>query len=142
VNDRADTARVAGADGVHLTSNSISPRVIRQTFGDDFIIGLSTHSLEEAGASPGADFAVFGPVFRSLSKPDYGRSLGVSQLKLVASELSPLPILALGGITLDNAVECFQAGVAGIAGISLLQNVAELRATVRILREQFQGIQE
>src|SRR3954470_21154173 len=69
VNDRADIARAARADGVHLTTRSIEARVIRRAFGTDFLIGVSTHSLAEAkGARKGgADFAVFGPVFDTLS---------------------------------------------------------------------------
>src|SRR5215213_3988547 len=65
VNDRADIARAAGADGVHLTTRSLEAAVVRRAFGEDFLIGVSAHSLEEARAARdgGADFAVFGPVF-------------------------------------------------------------------------------
>jgi thiamine-phosphate diphosphorylase len=70
VNDRADIAASAGADGVHLTTRSLTPDVIRKEFGAKFLIGASTHSLVEArdACRQGADFAVFGPIFPSPSK--------------------------------------------------------------------------
>ena len=70
VNDRADIARGAGADGVHLTTRSLEARIVRRTFGEEFLIGVSTHSIEEArdAREGGADFAVFGPVFETASK--------------------------------------------------------------------------
>src|SRR5439155_18063523 len=70
INDRSDVALAAGADGVHLTANSLSPRTIRENFPSNFIIGASTHSLAEArtAAEDGANFAVFGPVFESPRK--------------------------------------------------------------------------
>jgi thiamine-phosphate pyrophosphorylase len=70
VNDRADIARAAGADGVHLTSQSLPANVVRKMFGPEFVIGVSTHSFEEARAAQaaGADFVVFGPVFRNRVK--------------------------------------------------------------------------
>ncbi|HEX7773081.1 MAG TPA: thiamine phosphate synthase, partial [Pyrinomonadaceae bacterium] len=69
VNDRADIARAAGADGVHLTSQSLPADVVRNIFGPEFLIGVSTHSLDEARAARdgGADFVVFGPVFETES---------------------------------------------------------------------------
>src|SRR6185369_14410224 len=65
VNDRSDIARAAGADGVHLTSQSLPADVVRNMFGSEFLIGVSTHSLDESRAARngGADFVVFGPVF-------------------------------------------------------------------------------
>src|SRR2546427_2903572 len=73
VNDRGDVAQAAGADGAHLSSGSLESRVVRQTFGEEFLIGASTHSLAEARAARdgGADFAVFGQVFETVSKRIY-----------------------------------------------------------------------
>lgn len=126
VNDRADIARTAGADGVHLTTTSIDTGVVRRTFGGDFLIGVSTHSLAEAQAASnrGADFAVFGPVFPTQSKERYGEPLGLNKLEEVARELNPFPILALGGMTAERIQPCLSAGAAGIAGISLFENLA------------------
>src|SRR5215204_488894 len=86
VNDRADIARGAGADGVHLGEFSLGADVIRRAFGPNFLIGVSTHSLEQAlGARDDeADFAVWGPVFATESKNIYGEPQGVQKLIAVA----------------------------------------------------------
>src|SRR5437588_8859319 len=79
INDRADIAAAAGADGVHLTAQSLKPNIVRKSFGEEFLIGVSTHSLAEAAAARdgGADFAVLGPVFATDSKTNYGSPLGL-----------------------------------------------------------------
>lgn len=132
INDRADVARSAGAQGVHLTAGSIETSVIRRTFGDEFLIGVSTHSLEEARAAHDAraDFAVFGPVFETASKRVYGEPLGLEKLEQVATTLTQFPVLALGGVTLDNAAGCFRAGAAGVAAIRLMNDPDQLARIV------------
>jgi thiamine-phosphate pyrophosphorylase len=136
VNDRADIAVVAGADGVHLTTRSLEPRIVRRTFGDDLLIGASAHSLAEAknARDGGADFIVFGPIFPTPSKEEYGPPLGVDCLADVASELAPFPVLALGGISTDNALECLRAGASGVAGISLFRASEDLSRTCAEIR--------
>ena len=121
VNDRADIARAAGADGVHLTARSLPADVVRSTFGSEFLIGVSTHSLDEARAARdgGADFVVFGPVFETESKRGFGAPQGLDKLRQVADELRGFPVLAIGGISLENAGACFDAGASGVAAISL-----------------------
>lgn len=121
VNDRLDVALAAGADGVHLTSASLPARMVRGISGPEFLIGASTHSLETArdARDNDADFAVFGPVFETESKRAYGPPQGLEKLKHVTSELQGFPVIAIGGITLDNAESCFAAGASGIAGIRL-----------------------
>lgn len=144
INDRADVARSAGADGVHLTTGSIETSVIRRTFGDDFLIGVSTHSLEEAQAASDsrADFAVFGPVFETVSKRAYGEPLGLEKLEQVATALTELPLLALGGVTLDNAESCFRAGAAGVAAIRLMNDPDQLARVVAEIAARFRSQQE
>ena len=139
VNDRADVALAAGASGVHLTSRSIKTSVIRQTFGAEFLIGVSTHSPEEVetARSDGADFAVFGPVFETASKLVYGQPLGPESLQQVTSKSGSFPVLALGGVTLDNVTDCFRAGASGIAAIRLLNNPSQLASVVRQIHERF-----
>lgn len=141
VNDRADVARAAGADGVHLTTLSLPASVVRQAFGPDFVIGVSTHSLNEAATAraDGADFAVWGPVFATTSKSSYGQPQGIPKLAEVVRKVAPFPILALGGITLDNAAACFKVGARGIAGISLFQDQERLEATTQRLNELFEA---
>jgi thiamine-phosphate pyrophosphorylase len=120
LNDRFDVARAAGADGVHLTSVSLPARVVREVCGPDFLIGVSTHSLEEArrARNEGADFIVFGPVFETESKRAHGPPQGLEKLRRVATELQDFPVLAIGGVTIDNAESCLAAGASGFAGIS------------------------
>lgn len=121
VNDRFDIARAAGAHGVHLTSRSLPTSVVRQTCGEDFLIGVSTHSLETArnARAEGADFIVFGPVFETESKRAFGPPQGLDKLREVTSALQGFPVLAIGGINLENVGKCFFAGASGMAAISL-----------------------
>jgi thiamine-phosphate pyrophosphorylase len=136
VNDWADVAAAAGA-GVHLTTRSISPEVIRKRFGTSLLIGTSTHSLREAQAAErgGSDFIVFGPVFETESKSKYGPPIGLESLGEVAGQVS-IPVLALGGITVSNFTEALDAGSAGIAGISIFTGAQDLRGTVDALKHR------
>ena len=136
INDRADIAAGAGADGVHLTTQSIEAATIRKSFGEDFVIGASTHSLEEATAAHegGADFAVIGPIFETGAKRNYGPPLGLETLGETARRLAPFPLLALGGVSIENAHQCMRAGASGIAGISLFADPGTLKSVVKSLR--------
>jgi thiamine-phosphate pyrophosphorylase len=142
VNDRADIAVAAGANGVHLTTQSLETAVVRKAFGDDLLIGTSTHSLADArmARDGGADFVVFGPVFPTRSKQKYGPPLGLPALSRVASELSPFPVLALGDISPVNAAECLSAGASGIAGISLFCKPEDLALIANNIRESGKGV--
>ena len=128
VNDRADIAAAAGAAGVHLSTRSVSPAAIRSVFGGQLIVGVSTHSLEEASRAhrEGADFATFGPVFETASKSVYGPAVGLGQLARVASALSPFPLIALGGLSTERVETCLRAGAAGVAGISMFATIQNM----------------
>jgi thiamine-phosphate pyrophosphorylase len=136
VNDRADIAAGAGADGVHLTTRSIEAATIRRTFGNNFVIGASTHSVAEArtARTGGADFIVYGPVFETASKREYGMPVGVKELSNVTRALADFPVFALGGVTMDNFALCLNAGARGVAGISLFgqsQNLKSIAARIK-----------
>jgi thiamine-phosphate pyrophosphorylase len=138
VNDRSDIARAAGADGVHLTTHSLPAQVVRNTCGAEFVIGVSTHSIDEARAAcvAGADFIVFGPVFETESKRGYGEPQGLDKLAEVTRELGEFPVVAIGGITLENVDECFQAGASGVAAIRLLSDPDKMSSIVRLIRSK------
>lgn len=136
VNDRADVACAARADGVHLTTRSLPARAIRRAFGPELLIGVSTHTLEEAheARDEGADFAVFGPIFETPSKQVYGPPPGIEKLKEVAGALNPFPLLALGGVSHQNIPEILRAGAKGVAGIRLFGDEQSLMVTMKELR--------
>ena len=135
VNDRSDVARAAGADGVQLTSNSLPARVVCEIYGSEFVIGVSTHSVAEArtARAGGADFVVFGPVFETESKRAFGPPQGLDRLREVTHDLKGFPVLAIGGVTLENVAACFAAGASGVAGITLFNNPENFRALRDVL---------
>jgi thiamine-phosphate pyrophosphorylase len=139
VNDRVDVALAAGADGAHLGAHSMPVQVVRRFVPRAFVIGVSCHSLAEALAaeSGGADYLVLGPVFETPSKLRYGPPLGLAKLRDVTSRIS-IPVLALGGITLDRIRPCLDAGAAGIAGIRIFQDCESVQERVRELRAQLE----
>lgn len=115
VNDRLDVALATGADGVHLPANGLPLMDVRPRIS---LVGVSTHTLMEAlEAEKGrADFIVFGPVFPTPGKAP----VGIDALGKVASRVR-IPVLAIGGITPENAAEALAAGAAGVAGIRMFQ---------------------
>jgi thiamine-phosphate pyrophosphorylase len=138
INSRVDVALAVGADGVHLRSDDISPSDVRKILNHHdpggrarFTIGVSCHSVNEVRqAVDHADFVVYGPIFQK--KTVSGSSAaGVEALQQACQE--KIPVLALGGITVENAGACLQAGAAGIAGIRLFQE-NEMRKVVGVLR--------
>jgi thiamine-phosphate pyrophosphorylase len=135
VNDRADIAAACQGAGVHLATRSLPVAVVRKTFGDQLLIGASTHSLEEAceAEDGGANFVVFGPVFETASKLVYGPPLGLEALQAVTGKIR-IPVLAIGGIKLSNFREVLKAGAQGIAAISLFTDAENLPALVRTIK--------
>jgi thiamine-phosphate pyrophosphorylase len=139
VNDRLDVALAAGAYGVHLGEESLRVADARQfwerTSVDGFLFGVSAHSVKsvEQAEADGADYVIFGPVFRTPSKLAYGLPQGLNQLAAACRTVS-IPVLAIGGITMENAWQCVEAGAAGVAAIRLFQDADDIEAVVRALR--------
>lgn len=123
VNSRADVALACGAAGLHLPADSPPPRAFRPVCPPGFRIGVSCHSVEELvrAEGEGADYALFSPVFRPLSKQDPRPPHGLEGLRRACAAVR-IPVLALGGVTAENARLCLEAGAAGVAGITLFQS--------------------
>ncbi len=133
INDRADVAVAAGADGVHLTTQSLDANVVRRTFGKELLIGVSTHHVDEVvTAQHDADFVVFGPVYETEDK----RAVGLESLRRAATAVAPFPVIALGGLNPERVSECIAAGAQGVAAIRMLNDAKRLREVVRGIRAQ------
>lgn len=143
VNDRLDAALAAGAHGVHLRHESmpVQDAVRWRDNGNmprGFLFGVSCHSLEGAREAEknGADYVYFGPVFETPSKIPFGKPHGTEKLAEVCRGVQ-IPVIAIGGITDKNAMDCIAAGAAGIAAIRLFQQargVEELKGTLDCVR--------
>jgi len=139
VNDRLDVAWAARAAGVHMGETSLpvseALRYRDQAGRADFLVGASCHSLEGAlhAAAEGADYIFFGPVFSTPSKQAFGPPQGLQKLGQICGAVS-VPVLAIGGITSENAAACLRAGAAGIAAIRLFQQATDLPALLRQIR--------
>ena len=133
-NGRADLAIAAGADGVHLPADGIPTAALRRRFGEELLIGRSTHTVAEVAreAQSGADYFTFGPVFAS---PGKGEPVGLDALAVAAEQ--GIPVLALGGVGIAELPRVAAAGAAGAAGIRLFQDLARLPEVVAAAREAF-----
>jgi thiamine-phosphate pyrophosphorylase len=134
VNDRLEIALAAGAGGVHLGRQSVPAREViawcrRGNAPAEFSIGVSCHSAEEArtAETDGASYVFFGPVFETPSKKAFGKAQGIASLAEVCGAVR-IPVLAIGGVNVENAPQCIQAGAAGIAAIRIFQDASNLDA--------------
>lgn len=118
VNDRVDVALLAGAAGVHLGQTDLPPAAARQILGPGRIIGFSTHNLEQAveADSLPIDYIAVGPVFETSTKDNPDPVVGVEKLAIICRAVRK-PVVAIGGITLDNAKAALSAGAASVAVI-------------------------
>ncbi len=133
VNDRIDVALAAGADGVHLPSEGVSPADARRLVGPSALVGVSCHSAADVrrARDGGASYATFGPVYDTPSKRRFGAPVGVEALR-AAAQLG-LPLVALGGVTAARAPEVVAAGAAGVAAIRAWLEGPDPAAAVRAL---------
>lgn len=132
INDRVDIALAVEADGVQLGKESIPAHAVRKSFQDKLIIGVSTHSLDEAieAESGGADFITLGPVYHTPSKMKYGEPIGIEILRKVAK--ISIPVFAIGGIKLDKVREVKEAGADGVALISAILIAESIKETTEV----------
>lgn len=122
INDRVDIALALRADGVHLGQTDLPVEVARRLLGKDAIIGLSTHTLEQAKSATAlpVDYIAFGPVFETSSKTNPDPVAGLTALREVGAIVGTMPLVAIGGITFANAVGVCQAGADALAMIAEL----------------------
>jgi thiamine-phosphate pyrophosphorylase len=132
VNDRIDVALAAGAQGVHLGRSGIPPDVARRIAGDDLVLGVSTHTLEEVmeAQERGADYLFFGPVFPTASKIAWGPPAGIPKLEAVL-RMARVPVYAIGGISGENVERLRGLPLAGVAMISAFVRAPSIPDLVR-----------
>jgi thiamine-phosphate pyrophosphorylase len=145
VNDRLDVAIAAAADGVHLRADSVAAREAARIVPAGFLIGRSVHHATEAmEAAADVDYLIAGAVFPTKSKAQMTRLLGPAGLEAIARATS-VPVLAIGGVTVERVQDVARAGAAGIAGIGLFMNEdgrmlcrsVELTKVIRAIRSAF-----
>jgi thiamine-phosphate pyrophosphorylase len=126
INDRVDVALTAGADGVHLGQDDLSVAEAREILGEDKIIGVSTHSIDQfrAALETSANYIALGPVFPTLTKENSAPVVGL-ELVREARKLTDRPLVAIGGINLGRAPEVIEAGADCVAVISALYPLPE-----------------
>lgn len=145
VNDRFDIAITENAGGVHLGGQSLPVKEVRSFLNSaasslmqvkEFFVGTSCHSVAEAklAESNGAGYIFFGPIFSTPSKIGFGEPQGLRRLEEVCSAVK-IPVLAIGGVSLENARECLSTGASGIAAIRLFQDAGDMRTVVDKLRQ-------
>ena len=132
VNDRADIALLSDADGVHLGQDDLPIAAARNVLGKAKLIGISTHNIEQAlkAEQEGADYVGFGPVFGTTTKTDAEEAKGITALAEVKTRVS-IPVIAIGGITLENLREVIDAGANGTAVISAIAKADNIEETTK-----------
>jgi thiamine-phosphate diphosphorylase len=135
VNDRLDLALAAGADGIHLGVDDLPVRDARRLAGDDFIIGFSPETDDQASTagSEGAHYLGVGPVFGTVSKDDAGDAIGLGTLRRRA-QLAGIPIIGIGGISPANAAAVIDAGAVGVAVVGAILRADDPRLATAKLR--------
>jgi thiamine-phosphate pyrophosphorylase len=122
VNDRVDIAVALGTDGVHLGQDDLPPTEARKLLSTGVIIGFSTHSVEQAleAIQLPVEYIAAGPIFPTLSKPNAEPAIGLAGLKRIRQAIGNFPLVAIGGINLDNCRDVLSAGADSVAMISAL----------------------
>lgn len=140
VNDRADVARMVGADGVHVGQDDLPPAEARRIVGDDAIVGVSTHSLAqlEAALREPVDYVAIGPVYATASKANPDPVVGPDLVRQ-ARALAGRPLVAIGGIDHARAPEVVAAGADGLAVIAAIMDAPDLEAAARAFVARMRG---
>ena len=139
INDRLDVALAVAAEGVHLGQQDMSISDARRLAGSRLIIGISAESLADAlrAEAEGADYIGISPVFASATKTDTAKPLGLAGIRRIR-EAVRLPLVGIGGITVDNAIEVLRAGADGVAVVSAVVSAPCPRSAAAALKQQWQ----
>ncbi len=135
VNDRPDLALALEADGVHVGPEDIPPAEARRLLTKPRLLGVSAGNLQEALSAQefGADYLGVGPVFPTFTKQDAGEPVGLESLSKIAAAVR-IPVVGIGGITVENAASVMEAGCAGVAVVSALMGAPNPEDAARALR--------
>lgn len=138
VNDRVDIALACGADGVHIGQEDLSCECSRRLLGSKAVIGVTVHSVKEALAAQrqGADYLAVSPVFATTTKKDAGRPAGLELVRAVRCR-TRLPLVAIGGITLENAAHVIESGADAVCAISQVVAYIDVRSRIRAFQRLF-----
>ncbi|GCE03537.1 thiamine-phosphate synthase [Dictyobacter aurantiacus] len=134
VNDRVDVALAVDADGVHVGQDDMPGDLARRLLGHDRILGISAGSMDEAVAAivAGADYLGIGPIYATRGKADAGEPLGLELIADIRKRYTT-PLVAIGGITPENAEDVMRAGATGIAVITAVVNAEDISLAARQL---------
>lgn len=137
VNDRVDIAVAAEAAGVHVGQDDLPAAAARALLGAGPFLGVSAATQEEAAAASdgGADYLGVGAVYATATKADAGEAVGLARIRAVAASCN-LPVVGIGGITIDNAAAVIRAGAAGVAVITAVTMADDMTEATRRLREE------
>lgn len=133
VNDRVDVALAAGADGAHVGQEDLPADTVREILGLAAIVGVSSHSALQASAAAvlPVDYVAFGPIFATTTKVNPDPVVGIEGLAAIRSIVAALPLVAIGGITIENAAAVYASGADSIAVVSDLRKGSSVEARVR-----------
>jgi thiamine-phosphate pyrophosphorylase len=136
INDRVDVAVAADADGAHVGQDDIPAAAARKILGPDKILGVTVATPEEAAkaAEEGADYVGASAVFATPTKRDAGQPMGIDGLRRLCMA-SPVPVVAIGGVNLENAGDMIRAGAAGVAVVRAIMAASDPKAAAQLLRQ-------
>lgn len=139
INDNYEVAMATGADGVHVGQNDISCKELRKIVGDKLVIGVSVSTVEEAidAESEGADYLGISPVFDTPTKTDTPTATGLYGLRKIRAAVR-LPLVAIGGININNAASVIASGASGLAVVSAIMAASDPQNTAKELRKQIE----
>ena len=143
VNDRVDVAMIVEADGVHVGQDDLPAEDVRRLLGRGVLLGVSAATVQEARAAEraGADYLGVGAIYATATKADAGAPVGLARIRELRRAVG-LPLVAIGGITADNAAQVIAAGAQGVAVVRAVTTAEDMAAAARLIRREVDGARE